>query len=184
MKNNKTLLKKMKSHTRKTGNVEYSNQLANFVESLAPTLNAERSFLTDLMALLRLEKNVNENDITHSLLLTRFSINNHLEDCEDYFERSNVETIEKLFTEICTLIKPCVKKSIWNKHDSFFNIANDKEQFIEMVCEDEDLLNDVFGDLVSSINEINNADDLDEAKDIMLRQIGDMMNKENAELMK
>lgn len=190
MQNNKTLLKKLKSFTRKTDNVENASILADTLEELIPTFNADKDYLHSLIALLRLEQTTNENDLAHSLLLTRFTINNHLAVCECDEERLAVEYADRLFIGIFSLVKPCIKKEIWKKHEKFFAVANDQDAFFDLVSKDETLLSSFLDDVANQFNEDEESNEepdvrfhleaecLDEEKEVIAEQIANMIHRE------
>lgn len=194
MQNNKTLLKKLKSFTRKNQLVEHCSKLAEFVEDLKSDLPVKEENTDNLIKLLRLEKNVDEGEIVFILTSTDLMIQNFYTFAETGEDHMKVSSVDMLFTEISDIMKRCIKKPLWNKYEKILTqdpetlvsadellkgndrfMASMLEQIAHkaiVVCEDEELNEE------PDVRFHLEAECLDEEKEVIAEQIANMIHRE------
>ncbi|MFA0463426.1 MULTISPECIES: hypothetical protein [unclassified Vibrio] len=194
MKNNKTLLKKLKSFTRKNQLVEHCSKLAEFVETLIPDLPIKEEHLENLVKLLRLEKNADEAEMAFLLNTVERMVSDFYSFAETGEEHMKVSSIDMLFTEVSAIMKPYIKNPIWKKYENLLSL--DPEELVsakELLSEDDRFMASILEKIahkaivVCEDEESNEEPDvrfhlqsecLDEEKEVIAEQIANMIHRE------
>lgn len=183
MQNNKTLLKKMKSFTRKTDIVEHCTVFASFVETTFPMFSVKECYTQKLVKLLRLEQNANENDIVLLLRTMEDTMEVFYPILQDTEHHTLMFCMEGYITEIKNIMKHCIDKKVWHKYEDITVEELKKITDQSELLSNAEIVNHFFNEedepeVEPDIRFHLEAECLDDEKEVIAEQIVNMINRE------